>query len=168
MRMPREVYANAEYHVTARINRGEFILQSDEIKELFLQIVLRAKKRYSFKLRNFSIMSNHIHFLIKPGKDESLSKIMQWILSVFALYYNKIFGLKGHVWYDRFKSTVIKSYQQFIATFRYISNNPVKAEMSEAPEMYQFGGLWHIRHRQYSLVEPPDPLFKDFLLDLLE
>ena len=68
MRKSREIYINAEYHVTARINRGEFILESAEIKELFLFIVCRAKKKYSFRLRNFVVMSNHIHFLLKPGK----------------------------------------------------------------------------------------------------
>ena len=48
------------------INRGEFALESEEIKELFLHIVRRAKVKYSFKLRNFIIMDNHIHLLIKP------------------------------------------------------------------------------------------------------
>ena len=75
----------AEYHVTARINRGEFALESKEIKEMFLQTVKRAKEKYLFKLKNFVIMDNHIYFLIKPGKDENLSKIMKWILSVLAI-----------------------------------------------------------------------------------
>ena len=59
MRKSREIYFNAEYHVTARINRGEFVLESSEIKELFLSIVSRAKKKYSFKLQNFVVMSNY-------------------------------------------------------------------------------------------------------------
>ena len=60
MRKPRELYIYAKYHVTARINRGEFALESKEIKELFLQTVMRAKKKYSFQLRSFTIMDNHI------------------------------------------------------------------------------------------------------------
>ncbi|MDA3937983.1 MAG: hypothetical protein PF693_01560 [Spirochaetia bacterium] len=56
MRKPREIYIGAEYHVTARINRGEFILESDEVKDLFLDIVKRAKIKYSFKLRSFVVM----------------------------------------------------------------------------------------------------------------
>lgn len=163
MRKPRELHIYAKYHVTAKINRGEFALESKEIKELFLQTVRRAKKKYTFQLESFTIMDNHVHLLIKPGKDESLSRIMQWILSVFAKSYNKHFNIKGHVWYDRFKSTVIESFQQLIATFRYIFNNPVKAEMIENPEEYPYGSLWFIRHRQFDLVEPPD----QFLLGVL-
>ena len=39
----------AEYHITAKINRGEFALESKVIKEMFLQTVKRAKAKYSFK-----------------------------------------------------------------------------------------------------------------------
>ncbi len=163
MRKPRELYQNAEYHVTARINRGEFIFESDVLKTLFLLVVKRAKKKYDFRLRNFSIMSNHIHFLIKPGEKGNLSQIMQWILSVFAIQYNKKFGLKGHVWYDRFKSIVIRSYRQFLATFKYIAHNPMKAALAEDPEEYEFGGLWFIRNRKFEFLDQPDSRLKVFL-----
>ena len=42
MRKPRELRKNEEYHVTARINRGEFIMKEDRIKELFLEYVKGA------------------------------------------------------------------------------------------------------------------------------
>ena len=166
MRRARILYTNAEYHVTARINRGEFIFDSVEVKNLFLSTVQRAKKKYDFRLRNFTIMDNHIHFLIKPEKDNSLSKIMQWILSVFAICYNKKYGLKGHVWYDRFKSVVIRSYRQLIATFKYIVDNPVKASIVKDPAKYEFGGLWFIKNRKFELLDPPDPVLKALLPDI--
>ena len=156
MRKSRELYIGAEYHISARINRSKFILESKEIKELFLFTIARAKMKYSFKLHNFVIMSNHIHFLIKPGKDENLSRIMQWILSVFAINYNKFFNLKGHVWYDRFKSTVIKSYRQFLAAFKYISNNPIKVNLTDNPWDYEYGGLWHTNHGSFNIIDPPN------------
>ena len=166
MRKPRYLQVDAEYHVTAKINRGEFALESKEIKEMFLQIVKRAKEKYSFKLKSFVIMDSHIHFLIKPGKGENLSKIMQWILGVFAKLFNKHFNLTGHVWQDRFKSKVIESFQQLIATFKYICNNPVKAEMVECSEEYPYGALWFIRHRRFCIVEPPDLSIRMVLTDL--
>lgn len=166
MRKPRYLQIGAEYHVTAKINRGEFALESKVIKEMFLQTVKRAKAKYSFKLKSFVIMDNHIHLLIKPGKGENLSKIMQWILSVFAKHYNKHFNLKGHVWYDRFKSKIIESIQQLISTFEYICSNPVKAEMVESAEEYLYGALWFIRRRLFDIVEPPDLSIKMALTDM--
>lgn len=74
---------------------------------------------------------------------------------MFGRAFNKYFNLKGHVWYDRFKSVVIDSFEQLIATFRYISNNPVKAGMVKTPEEYVYSSLWFVHHKRFDLVEPP-------------
>ena len=108
-------------------------------------------------------MGNHIHLHIRPGKSENLSSIMQWILGVFDKDNNKKYNLKGHVWYDRFHSTVIKSYKQLIATFKYICNNPVKAEIVKRTESYKYGGLWYIHHHRFDFIEPPTPLIEAIL-----
>ena len=147
-----------EYHVVARINRQEYIFESDLIKNLFLKTVKQAKKHFSFRIRNFCIMSNHIHLLIRPGKGESLSKIMQWILGVFAIRYNRICGIHGHVWYDRFHSTIINTIQQLIHAFRYISDNPVKAGIVDNCLDYAFSGIRFLSQCVYDILEPPDML----------
>jgi len=63
----------------ARANRREFIFNTLQLKDLFFDIVRRAKREYSLTIRNFRIMSNHIHFLIRPEEGESLSRTMQWM-----------------------------------------------------------------------------------------
>ncbi len=141
MRKPRLLQEGATYHVTARINRNEFLFKSDTIKKMFLHITERAKESHSFQLWNFCIMGNHIHFMIRPTKGESLSRIMQWILGVFARMYNRVFNLHGHVWYDRFKSKVIVSFRQYVNTFVYIAHNPVKAGIVDDPVDYHYSGI---------------------------
>jgi putative transposase len=163
MRKSRHIVPGAGYHVVARANRQEFIFKSKRVKELFLSVTERAKKKFRFSLSSFCIMSNHIHFLIFPMEGESLSRIMQWILSVFAAKYNRIFGLKGHVWYDRFKSSVVHTMRYFAAAFKYIAANPVKASIVEHPSDYPFGGLYHIRNGDWRVVTPPREIAK--LLD---
>jgi len=148
----------AEYHVVARANRQEFILNSPEIKQLFLDVVERAKKRYRFTIRNFCIMSNHFHLMIQPQPGENLSRIMQWILSVFAATFNRIFCYSGHVWYDRFKSKVIGSLRQWIATFLYIMENPVKARIVDDPFEFPYCGVSHIRSGNFSIIDRPSLL----------
>ncbi|MDA3948658.1 MAG: transposase [Spirochaeta sp.] len=160
MRKPRDLREHAEYHVVARANRQEFIFETKEIKDLFLSVVCRAKQKYSFTIRNFCIMSNHFHMLIHPENGESLSKIMQWILSVFAAKFNRFFGYVGHVWYDRFKSVVVNSLRQFVAVFNYITVNPVKAAIVRDAFDYAYLGLRHIRDGDFSVVAPPDELVR--------
>jgi len=74
-------------------------------------------------------------------KGESLSRIMQWILSVFAQKYNKSFNYIGHVFYDRFKSKIIEDFRQYVATFIYIMENPVRAGIVTKPEDFENNGV---------------------------
>ena len=158
MRRNRRLLDGAEYHVTARINRGEMVFLAIEDRELFIEILKRAKKRFSFLLKNFCIMGNHIHLLIKPGPGASLSKIMQWILGVFAQLWNKRHGVSGHLWGDRFFSRIIMGILDFLRVFLYIDLNPTIAGLVEYPEQWEYGGLWHHKKGLTDIIELPDSI----------
>ena len=160
MRKPRKLQQNASYHVISRANRKEMIFNSDEVKEIFLEVIRRARKKYRFVIKNFCIMGNHYHLIIKPLKNVSLSKIMQWILSTFALRFNRLFGLTGHVWNDRFMSKIIHSYLQYLTTFVYIANNPVRAGITEWPGDYPYSGVAFFQKGILDILERPP---NDFL-----
>jgi REP element-mobilizing transposase RayT len=112
------------------------------VKLLFLAVVAMAKKKFKFKLWNFVIMGNHIHFLIKPEDGASLSRIMQYIKCNFAKMWNKMHNTKGHVWGNRFFSRIIKDEEDFATVSAYIDQNPVKAGLVKAAEEWHFGGLF--------------------------
>lgn len=162
MRKPRRLREGAVYHVIARANRNEFIFKNRTIRNMFLEVLKRAKKRYKFTLNTFCIMGTHVHLMIQPLGNENLSRIMQWILSVFAIKFNKLFNLIGHVWYDRFKSWILNSIRQMQTTFLYISENPVKAGIVKKPEDYEHNGITFLKKGVYDLIHPPG-IFKCFL-----
>ena len=153
MRKPREVKDGARYHVTARANRKEMILDSRGSKELFLEVLRRAKAKYRFRIENFCIMGNHFHLVITPGKGESLSAIMRWVMSVFAMAYNRIYGFTGHVWGCRFYSRIIAGLRELVAVFEYVDENPVKANQVEDKRLWRYGGLWQSRSGCRDIVE---------------
>ncbi len=161
MRKPRELRGNAIYHVTAKANRKEFIFEPDIIKEMFVEILKAAKKRYKFRIKNFCIMTNHIHLMIKPLNGKDLSKIMQWILSKFAVRFNKFYGYQGHVWYDRFKSKIFETYSHYKAAYEYINNNPVKAGIVMRAEDYFYCGISFMKNKVFEIVDPPPGAFKN-------
>lgn len=155
MRLPRKLCDGARYHVTARANRKEMILDDTRMKELFLSVVRRAKRKYSFRIENFCIMGNHIHFIILPLQGSCLSDIMRWILSVFAMSFNRIMGYTGHVWGGRFYSRIIASLAAFIEVFEYIDSNPVRAGLAPDVRDWRFGGLGHHRRGCREVLEDP-------------
>lgn len=134
------------YHIINKINEEKMLLEPSLIKTLFMKIIKEAKfrKKFRFSLKNITIMDNHIHMIIKMEQGESLSRLMQWIFSVFALRYNRRFNRKGHLWIDRFKSKLIETLSAYRAIFEYICNNPVKAGIVKSAEDYIFG-FWQLR-----------------------
>jgi putative transposase len=153
MRKPRILCDGARYHVIARTNRKEMIMCSDTVKDLFLTTVARAKKKYDFRIENFCVMGNHFHMIIHPLNGASLSSIMQWIMSVFAMAWNRMHNLTGHVWGDRFYSRIIENFMEFIQVFRYIDANPVKAGLVQRAEDWRHGGFSHFRRGIRDIVE---------------
>jgi putative transposase len=167
MRKTRLLQNGAVYHVIAQTNRRELILNSKEIKDMFEEILKRAKGIFRFLVRNFCIMGTHVHLMIEPIKGESLSEIMQWILGVFAKKYNKRFKLMGHVWYDRFKSFIISSFRKFLETFIYITENPVKAGIVGRFDEFPHCGATQMKRGLHDIVEPPNTILKLFLSRLV-
>ncbi len=157
MRKPRELQQGATYHVSARSNRQEFILESKTLKDMLLRILKRAKEKYQFKLKHYCIMSNHIHLLIEPKWKEDLPRIMQWILSRFASQFNRHFNLFGHVWWDRYRSNIVRTIRRLCETFHYISQNPVKAGIVQSADSYEYSGLYYYKRKLYGFIEPPGP-----------
>jgi hypothetical protein len=49
-----------------------------------------------------------VSFFIKPGDGFQLPEIMQWLKQTFAVRYNVMKGLDGHVWGDRYWSKVLE------------------------------------------------------------
>jgi len=154
MRKPRILKDGAVYHVTARANRKEMILERGAMKSLFLKVIVRARKRYDFRLENYCIMGNHVHLMIRPGPGTNLSRLMQWILSVFATAFNRRCGFSGHVWGERFFSRIVEGLRAFLEVFRYIDSNPVAGGLVDDPRDWPYGGLGRHRMGACDLQEP--------------
>lgn len=152
----RKLKKGAEYDVTARVNREENIFKKRQFKELFLKVVKEAKKKYKFSMKNFCIMGNNVHMIIKPLQEESLSRIMQWILSVFAVRFNKMMNYVGHVWRARFQSKIIDNIKQLINTFRNITEAPVDDGLVKNAIDYELNGICFIKRRDFTILEEPE------------
>ncbi|AEF83668.1 conserved hypothetical protein [Treponema primitia ZAS-2] len=78
---------------------------------------------------------------------------MQWILSVFAMAWNRKHLVSGHVWGERFFSKVLDSIRDFIKTFIYVIQNPINAQIVGRADEWEFGGLWHFKEGNCEILE---------------
>jgi putative transposase len=154
MRKLRYLQPGATYHVTSKIDHGAMALKESAFKRAFLKMVFKAKKKFRFKLLNFTIMDNHVHLVIKPGPDVSLSDIMRWIKCNFAKQWNKAHGTYGHLWGNRFFSRIIENDKDFHNVNNYIDDNAVEAGLAADAESWKFGGLFHRLNGIRWLIDP--------------
>lgn len=133
-------YEGAMYHITTRGNRRENIFRSDDDFKVYLNILKDSLAFYShsnYVLVAYCLMSNHVHLIIKTGK-EPLASLMRRVNSLYTRYFNKKYEYTGHLFQSRYFSEIITNDRQVLQVSRYVHLNPVKAKIVFKAEDY----LW--------------------------
>ncbi|MHB0971793.1 MAG: transposase, partial [Thermoanaerobaculia bacterium] len=81
------------------------------------------------------LMTNHFHIVLQTPSP-NLAQGMQWLNSVYAAYYNRRHGKKGHLFGERYKAIHVQSEKYLQRVTRYVALNPVAAKIVAAPEDY--------------------------------
>lgn len=124
------------YHVTTRTNNKEFRFKPKRSTFLmFARIINMAAKKYSVQISHFVLMSNHYHIIFKTP-NANIHRVMQFINSMVAREYNKRHKRSGHLWGDRYKSTIIGEEVYYKKCVTYIYTNPVRAGIVNHPKDY--------------------------------
>ena len=136
-RLARVTIPGIPHHVTQRGNRRQdtFFCPSDF--QLYLKFLETASVAHEFDIWAFCLMTNHVHLLLVPHKERSLSDGIGQIHHDYTLYVNKQREWKGHLWQGRFFSCPIQPERAALVA-RYIELNPVRAGLSNSPLDYQW------------------------------
>lgn len=140
-RKPREWAPNTTYHVTARGNHQLNIFRSDKDFMEYLRLLVETlnffKEKSPYHLLSYCLMSNHIHLLISTSS-QPLGPFIQILHGKYAIYFNKQYELKGHLFQTRFNAVLARTTSQMLAMSRYIHLNPVAAYMVDKAEDYPY------------------------------
>ena len=126
------------FHVMIQGINKEYIFEEDIEKETYLRYLKEKIKDKELQMISYCVMSNHAHFLIYTEDVLEISKLMSQVNTQYAIYYNQKHSRCGFVFRSRYKAEEIVSYHHFLSCINYIHNNPVKADMCEAPEEYKY------------------------------
>jgi REP element-mobilizing transposase RayT len=108
MRKPRVLEAHAWYLVTTAVNRHEPIFLERSAVSLFNRVFREAAGLFPVEVRRLRIEADRVSFYIRPVDGFQLPEIMQWLKQTFAVRYNVMKRLDGHVWGDRYWSKVLE------------------------------------------------------------
>ncbi|MBW2544087.1 MAG: transposase [Deltaproteobacteria bacterium] len=138
-RQARQIIADIPYHVMNRGNNHQQIFFDDDDYQFFLHALKLAKEQHPCKIYSFVLMTNHIHLLLEPIKeDQLLALFIKQITQRYGQYVNKKYQRTGTLWEGRFKSSPISTDHYLLACSRYIEMNPVRAGIVEKPEDYEY------------------------------
>jgi putative transposase len=134
-RIARIVVPGFPHHVTQRGNRWADTFETDEDREAYLRFLKKYCAKRSLSVWAYCLMSNHVHLVVVPQKEASLSRALRDAHAVYAMYFNSRTRLSGHVWQGRFFSCPLDE-SHLWAVVRYVELNPVRAGLVERAEDY--------------------------------
>ena len=138
--MPRRARKKSEsgiYHIMLRGINKQQIFEDKEDSYHFLETLKKYKQQCGYEIYAYCLMGNHIHILLKEGK-EDLTLMLKRIAGSYVYWYNWKYHRSGHLFQDRFKSEPIEDDSYFLTVIRYIHQNPVKAGLCKSIDGYEF------------------------------
>ena len=130
-------YEKAFYHITQRGTEKKEIFKTDRDKERFLRYLGQAYDRYHSICHTYDLMDNHYHLIIETPK-ANISRIMHYLNTSYAVYYNTKHKRVGPLYQGRYKAILIDADEYLHHLSRYIHLNPVRAKMVKDPIAYKW------------------------------
>jgi putative transposase len=116
----------------ARGNGLQDIVTDDLDRDRIQEHLGRAAVRCSWRIYAFTIMSNHLHIVLKTP-EPNLARGMQMFLSAYANGWSRRHRFYGHVFQGRYRTELVEDESYLWTVTRYVHLNPVRAGLAEHP-----------------------------------
>lgn len=124
------------YHLVQRGNNREACFFEPENYLVYLKYMREVLPRYGNQLHAYCLMTNHVHFLITPRNETSISALLKVVCSRYGQYINKKYSRSGTLWEGRHKASAVDTENYLLKCYRYIELNPVVAGLVTNPREY--------------------------------
>jgi len=88
-------FANALYHVTARGDRREPIVEDDTDRSTFVNVLGEVVERFHWRCHAYCLMTNHYHLVVETP-EANLSKGMRQLNGMYTQATNRRHQRSGH------------------------------------------------------------------------
>ena len=128
--VPRKQQRRTPAHVTMRVASGRPSLRGSRSFCALKEVFRKGKERFGLRIIHFSVQGNHIHMLVEAEDAVALGRGMKGLAVRMARALNKVHGLRGKVFPDRFHSRSLKSPTEVAYAMRYVLGNHMKHGLS--------------------------------------
>lgn len=152
-RLPRYNLPGQPQHVILRGNNRNIIFVANEDYHFFIECLQKAAEQHGCAIHAYVLMTNHVHLLLTPEREDSIGKTLQSVGRRYVQYFNYTQKRTGTLWEGRYKATLIDSERYLLTCYRYIELNPVRASMVEHPRDYPWSSyLCHADGKNDALI----------------
>ncbi len=137
-RLPRFILPGQPQHVILRGNNRTEIFCAEADYRFYLDKLRLACEKHGCDIHAYVLMTNHVHLLITPHEEQSLSKALQMLGRYYVQFFNHCYRRTGTLWEGRYKATLIDTEAYLLTCMRYIELNPVRAGMIAHPSEYRW------------------------------
>lgn len=159
--MPRQKRLCPEqnaFHIFARSNnRINFGLDTELLWDIFSDHLFFIHHAFDVKIHAFTLMSNHIHLLCSFPK-QNISEALYYFMKSTSNSINVEKKAINHVYGGRYKSTLITKPFHFAVAYKYVLQNPKRANLTKNLIHYKYTTLSSIYGSHYSII----PISKHF------
>ena len=120
--LPHWTLAGSTYYITFRLAAGGL---SPEEQQLVLTHVKSGHGRF-YDLAAAVVMPDHVHVILKPRADFTLSNILKGVKGVAARLLNQQRNTRGRVWQEESWDRILRSTAEFEEKLQYMYENPVR------------------------------------------
>jgi putative transposase len=167
-RLPRISPTGISIHIIQRGNNRQSCFVSDEDHWAYINLLKEYSTKYGVDIHAWVMMTNHVHLLCTPKRDNSVSTMMQAIGRSYVQYFNREYHRSGTLWEGRFKSCLVQDTTYLLELYRYIEMNPVRAEMVNDPGEYRWSSYQINGLGKFSDLCKPHQEYLSLGKDLLE
>jgi putative transposase len=154
--------------LTARSNNQDwFSLPIEDCWEVYVKALKEIHTKYDFRTHAFVLMGNHYHWLVSTPKS-NLGEGMGNFQTVTSLNIARLSNRINHVYGGRYKFSEIRNPVYYANAYRYVLQNPLRANIVNDVYSYKFSSLVDSRI-DISVFEafieniPTGPGFKDWI-----
>jgi putative transposase len=156
LRLHRLSDASATFFVTKCVLPKKPLLLAKQ-RQLIVESFRYALQHERIYLRAFVVMPDHWHALFALREPWTLPRFMHSLMSHVAAGTSRHLTFHGSSWQDSYYETRVRSARQFRYIAFYIDQNPVKSELVEKPENWE----WSSAARTDLVTQPWPWLFED-------
>jgi putative transposase len=127
-RIARIVVPSQPHHVIQRGNNRQDVFFVDDDRRVYIELLRDHAQRFGFSVLGYCLMTNHVHIIGTPEREDSLAKAIGRTHFRYTQYVNRLHGRVGHLWQNRFFSCTLDEVHCGRAMV-YVERNPVRARM---------------------------------------